>query len=234
MRHGRKGFTLVELLVTVVILIVLAAVTLGVAGRMKEAGHEARCVGNLRQWGAGLLQYIGDSGGKLPRRGQGIQPLAQIEENDWWFNCLPPYFGMPPYKEQYAAGIQPKPGDNSVFNCPSAKRDKDDKSRHFMSYAMNMYLSPTIRPEAHRLSDLDRVSQLVFMADAPGPYSSTVPSRNAYGVSARHSGKANVAFVDGHVQTFRGEYLGCGSGEKTCPDIRWQTFSEGVNQNPVP
>lgn len=234
MRRAREGFTLVELLVTVVIIIVLASVTVAVAMRMKEAGRETRCIGNLRQWGAALQQYIGDSGGKIPRRGQGIQPLGQIEENDWWFNCLPPYFGMPPYKEQYAVGNQPKLGEDSFFVCPSAKREKDAPGKHFMSYAMNMYLSPTIRPEAHRLSDLYRVSQLAFMADAPGPYSSTVPSRNAYSVSARHFGKANVVFVDGHVQTFRGDYLGCGSGEKTCPDIRWQTFSEGVNQTPVP
>jgi len=234
MRRALKGFTLVELLVTVVIILVLVATTLAVSQKMAETGREASCVSNLRQWGAALLQYIPDNGGKIPRRGQGVQPLGQIEANDWWFNALPPYFGMPPYKEQYAAGTQPKPGDTHVMICPTARRAKDENSRHFLSYAMNMYLSPTIRPESHRLDDLDRVSQLAFMADAPGPYSSTVPSRNAYSVEARHSGRANVVFVDGHVQAFRGDYLGCGSGEKACADIRWQTLSAGVNQTPVP
>ena len=44
----------------------------------------------------------------------------------------------------------------------------------------------------------------------------------------------DVVFVDGRVQSFAGDYLGCGVGERTEPDIRWQTLSDGINQVPVP
>ena len=99
---------------------------------------------------------------------------------------------------------------------------------------MNMYLSPWIRPQQHKLSEIPNPEQLAFMADASGQYSSTVPSQLGYSVLARHSGSANVVFVDGHVQSFTAEYLGCGVGEPSRPDIRWQTLTDGVNQAPVP
>jgi len=97
-----------------------------------------------------------------------------------------------------------------------------------------MYLSPWIRPAQHNLTEIPNPEQLAFMADALGPYSSTVPSQLGYSVVARHAGMANVAFVDGRVQAFTGAYIGCGVGEPTRPDIRWQTLTAGINQAPVP
>ena len=99
---------------------------------------------------------------------------------------------------------------------------------------MNMYLSPWIRPDQHRLLEIPKPEQLVFMADAPGQYASTVPSQLGYSVLARHARRANVVFVDGRVESFTAEYLGCGVGEPTRPDIRWQTLTAGLNQMPVP
>jgi prepilin-type processing-associated H-X9-DG protein len=98
---------------------------------------------------------------------------------------------------------------------------------------MNMYLSPWIRPQPHVLGEIPRASQLVFMADAPGPYSATVPSRNPYGVVARHAGKANLVFLDNHIASFEGSYLGCGVGDPHRPDVRWLTETSGINQPPI-
>ena len=56
-------------------------------------------------------------------------------------------------------------------------------------------------------------------------WSSTVPSSQGYSVQARHGGQANVCFVDGHVASFDGTYLGCGTGEPSPQrgDVHWQT-----------
>jgi prepilin-type processing-associated H-X9-DG protein len=97
-----------------------------------------------------------------------------------------------------------------------------------------MYLSPWIRPQPHKLSEIPKPEQLAFMADAPGQYASTVPSQLGYSVIARHGGWANVVFVDGRAQAFSSGYLGCGVGEPQRPDIRWQTLTDGINQSPVP
>ena len=121
-----------------------------------------------------------------------------------------------------------------MFVCPSATGEP--QYPNFLCYGMNMYLSPWIRPEPHMLQELPNSSQLVFMADAPGGWASTVPSSLGYSVVARHNGRANVVFVDGHVQSFLGSYIGCGVGEPNpeLSDIRWQTLTGGVNQAVVP
>ena len=228
----RSGFTLVELLVVIAIIALLAAFALTALVRARENGRSARCVSNLRQWGLALQLYMGDYDDYIPRRGQGVQPLTIINRPEDWFNCLPRYLGSQSYSNLVSQGRMPQAGDaSSIFIDPSAK---NPGSTYFLPYAMNMYLSPWIRPEQHRLLEIPNPGQLAFMADASGKYASTVPSQLGYSVLARHAGRANVVFVDGRVDSFSGDYLGCGVGEPTQPDIRWQTLTAGINQAPVP
>ena len=89
-----QGFTLVELLVVIAIMAVLAALLLPVLANSKEKARSAQCVNNLRQWGLAFQMYADDHDDFLPRRGQGVQMLAQINRPEDWFNALPPYFGL--------------------------------------------------------------------------------------------------------------------------------------------
>ena len=84
-----------------------------------------------------------------------------------------------------------------------------------------MTISPTDRPRPDVLADMVNPSRLVFLADAPGPYSSTLPSDAAYSVQARHAGHANVVFMDGHATSFDAAYIGAGTGDPKRPDILW-------------
>jgi prepilin-type processing-associated H-X9-DG protein len=226
----RLGFALVELLLVIFILALLMGILLPVLARTRAAAKSVRCQSNLRQWGIALHCYMMEHDSSIPRRGQGIQPTHKIERPEDWFNCLAPYAGEKPYKELVAEGRRPQPGDDSIFVCPRALRDAEP---YFFSYAMNMYLSPWIRPEVHKLSEIPHPERLVFMADAPGPYSSAVPSKKDYSVTARHEGRANLVFLDGRVESYSGEYLGCGAGDPGHEDVQWQTGSNGVNQPPV-
>jgi len=228
----RAAFTLIEVLVVTAIIGLLAALAVSALGQARARGQSARCANNLRQWGLALQLYMGDYNEYIPRRGQGVMPLMQINRPEDWFNCLPRYLGSQSYSNLVQQGKIPQTGDaSSVFIDPSAK---NPGGKYFLPYSMNMYLSPWIRPEQHKLSEIPKPEQLAFMADAPGQYASTVPSQLGYSVIARHADSANVVFVDGRVQSFTGEYLGCGVGEPTRPDIRWQTLTAGVNQGPVP
>ena len=231
-KMGRRGpgFTLVELLVVISILAVLMGILLPVLSRTRAAARSAICMNKLRQWGLALHCYMDENEGSIPRRGQGIQPTHKIDRAQDWFNCLAPYAGEKPYKELVSDGLRPEPGDDSIFVCPKALRDTKP---YFFSYAMNMYLSPWLRPEAHRLSEIPRPDRLVFMADAPGSYSSTVPTKEDYSVSARHEGRANLVFLDGRVESYSGAYLGCGSGDPGHEDVQWQTGASGINQPPL-
>ncbi len=228
----RRGFTLIELLVVIAIVVILAGLIGAGLQRGRQASDSAHCISNLRQWAAALSLYIADNDGFTPRRGQGVQPLFQINRPTDWFNALPQYLGLAQYQTDVANNQMPQARQNSVWICPSAT---NPGGAYFLPYGMNMYLSPWIRPLPHRLVEIPNPELLAFMADAPGQYSSTVPSALGYSVMPRHNGRANVSFLDGHVASFEGSYLGCGVGEQpNLPDIRWQTLSTGVNQAPVP
>src|SRR5450432_146622 len=88
----RHAFTLVELLVVIAVIAVLAALIFPAVGLSKEKAHSIQCISNLHQWGLAYRMYADDNADFLPRRGQGVQVLFQIDRSEDWFNALPPYF----------------------------------------------------------------------------------------------------------------------------------------------
>jgi len=221
----KHGFTLLELLIVIGVIGILAALAIAGAAHAQQQAQAATCVSNLRQWAMALQLYVADHSGYLPRRGQGVQPVTQINRPDDWFNALPPYLAMPTYYQQTPAGNTAKPGDKSVFVCPSAT--VTNSYQNFLCYGMNIYLSRWDSAEATKLVQVPNPEVLAFMADSPGGYASTVPSAAQYSVVARHAGYANVSFLDGHVKAFAGGYIGCGTGEIDQPDVRWPTLIPG-------
>ena len=216
----RMAFTLVELLVVIAIIAVLASLLLPAAARGKEKARSAQCRGNLRQWGLAYRMYADDNNDYLPRRGQGVQTLAQISRPDDWFNALPPYFGLAAFQTMVTNNCKPTAHSESVFICPAAN---DPGGTYFLPYGMNMNLSPWNLPLAAKLGEVVQPACVVGMGDAPGPYASTYPSVQPYSIVARHSAQVNLLFLAGHAQSFPGSAAGCGVGDPGSNDVRWLT-----------
>lgn len=123
-----RAFTLLELLVAIAIVAIVAALVMGVAASARAEAEAARCLSNLRQWGGALNLYANDNDGLLPRRGQGVQPVTQVDRPTDWFNALPPYLQMPAYSALAKQGQRLRASDTSVLVCPVAK---DGGARHF-------------------------------------------------------------------------------------------------------
>ena len=214
------AFTLIELLVGIAIIAILAALMLPALANAKSKARQTECGGNLRQWGLAYRMYADDNRDFLPRRGQGVQVLAQINRSEDWFNALPAYFTLNSFETMVTNNMEPRAHSKSVFVCPVAE---DPGATYFLSYGMNMNLCPWNLPVQTKFAEVHQPELVVAMADAPGPYASTFPSKQPYSAVARHSSKINLLFLNGGVQSFAGSYVGCGTGDPQRADVRWLT-----------
>jgi prepilin-type N-terminal cleavage/methylation domain-containing protein/prepilin-type processing-associated H-X9-DG protein len=107
--RNRDGFTLVELLVTLAIIALLAAILLPALSRAHEAAQRARCSNNLRQWALIYKMYANEWDGMLPP----IQGLGRAGE-DQACNCCEFDFG-PRMSAIYPEYLT----DTDILLCPS-------------------------------------------------------------------------------------------------------------------
>lgn len=221
------AFSLIELLVVIAVIGILAAALLPVLASAKEKGRATQCLGNLRQWGMAYEMYADDNQDFLPRRGQGVQALFEIDRPTDWFNALPVYFALASFQDMISNNAAPAAGDRSVFICPTAA---NPGGAYFLPYGMNMNLCPWNLATPTKFSDVVQPSYVVAMADSPGPYSATFPSTRPYDVAARHSSRANLLFLAGRAQSCAGSYIGCGVGDPQHDDVHWLTGTASDSQ----
>jgi prepilin-type N-terminal cleavage/methylation domain-containing protein/prepilin-type processing-associated H-X9-DG protein len=64
--QSKRGFTLVELLVVIGIIVILISILLPALGKAREQANRAQCLSNQKQIVAAILIYAGDNKGMLP------------------------------------------------------------------------------------------------------------------------------------------------------------------------
>jgi prepilin-type processing-associated H-X9-DG protein/prepilin-type N-terminal cleavage/methylation domain-containing protein len=226
-RLERIGFSLVEMVVSIAVIGMLAALLWPSVMQARAVARRTACQSNLRQWALGAQYYADVHDGRLPYRGQGIQPTTRLDQADEWFNAIPPFIESPPYVEFVRADVRPKAGDPSIWVCPDAEpldplppRPFDPQT--FFAYGMNMALSTPFMGRPDHIEKVGPKQTMVFMADGLGSHCSVIPHRDKFSPVARHVGATvNIAFLDGHVEAFVGEDVGCGIGDPQRPDVRW-------------
>ena len=105
-----------------------------------------------------------------------------------------------------------------IWSCPEfAERDEPA----YFEYGMNMWLSTYESPTPDHLAKVGPLTTMVFMADGPGEHCSVLPSDKSFSPVARHAGRVILAFLDGHVESFVGDEVGCGIGLVERPGVQW-------------
>ncbi len=93
--RGTGGFSLLELLVVVGLLVLLAAVLLPTLGAVQQAARQAACLSNLRQLGLATQGYATDFRSYLPQPDEDDDiPTATARAAACWFNALDTYLNQ--------------------------------------------------------------------------------------------------------------------------------------------
>jgi prepilin-type N-terminal cleavage/methylation domain-containing protein/prepilin-type processing-associated H-X9-DG protein len=117
----RAGFTLVELLLTVLIVAILSALLVPVLAPA-EAKQRAPCIWNMRQISAALQMYVRDSGGMLPpveHREEVLDYFNAVGGYDWDYDCGTAYVANPYLR--WPVILSPYLRSRDVWTCPQAR-----------------------------------------------------------------------------------------------------------------
>lgn len=185
MKPIRSGFSLIELLVSIGIVCVLAAVSAAGLPRVLESSRATKCLANLRQIGAAALLCAGDNDGRLP---------MSAHQSDSWVGSL----------TNYLEGTK-------LFLCPSYPNKVRLYSYAINDFLTpNPYGAEEL--DYSRLSVLPTASTTLLMAECNEKYAASDHFHFAdgdvgYSAAAfaaqvavqRHGASANYLFADGHV-----------------------------------
>jgi hypothetical protein len=132
----------VEILVVIAVVMFLVAMLIPGLDRARVYTRRAVCQNNQRQWGVALHLYRDAHDDYLPT--EGTHGPGNITKPGTWFNELPPYLGLPPYKDFEGANEAiDDPPNLSVWICPAKDLTDAYKSRsgkNQFHYGMNQVL----------------------------------------------------------------------------------------------
>jgi len=178
-----SGFTMIEILVVISVVMIMTGIFIYSIKGAKDAGWRIKCAANLRQIGVALHMYCDDNRDMIPIR---LAAVGAAASNFWWVEIAP-------YLDD----------EDEVYRCPVPRGTNN------MGFNCNMLLGPDgmVQTTPVRLSNVEGQQETVFIFDCTDAQSGTWSnwggiyqvSKGQQYVADRHSGGANVLWVDGHV-----------------------------------
>jgi len=207
------GFTLTELMIVVAILVALAALAIPAIQHLRVVSREIQCAQRLRAVGTAFLLYAGEQTDRKPAGMLYSFLGGSVPGEDTWTNQL--------FLRGYLM-------DKNSFRCPAVTPNTPITAAnwYYESYGFNMVTQPnvSIGQNFYRdnysggvfylpVSKVQEPGRLIVLADSR----SATLSNNGHeiqryrilkdgnnksdAISLRHRNKANLFFLDGHVES---------------------------------
>lgn len=182
--YGKRGFTLLEILVVITVLAVMVMLMFSGWERWTERAYEQGCTGNLRDFGQAFHLYAGDYAGKLPPyRVFTPQPDGTTARGAFWREQLKPYL------------------HDTSHLCPA------EQVLSGTHYGMNASTSDYKRPP-DQVNNIKNPSYYFLVADAAGTTRITGGINMASELSLRHSReRTHLLFLDMRVALYALEQI---------------------------
>ena len=224
--HGKRGqnFTLIELLIVIAIIAILASMLLPALNQAREKAKSTTCVNNLKQCSSANLTYANDfsdlillrsnnaredSWGGILLENKYLPGSYTSLGNNFLFNSV---LVCPTVRKNPTAD-QESQLRFRTYGMPHYQNDFDYTSRTKQVALGKFAITLSGSPSAlyFSLVKMRQPSGTVMLADSGYLNTSSqfgycvwyIPVHNItsdYGLSLRHSNRANVAYMDGHVE----------------------------------
>jgi prepilin-type N-terminal cleavage/methylation domain-containing protein len=209
----RKGFTLVELLVVVAIIVILAAILYPVFAATRRAANNATCLSNLKQIGLGVQMYAQDYDESFP---------AACTQADRVIGKAQPNWPTPtPYLWEV---VKPYIKNDAIWRCPgdigwySQTRTgvmivdfrPNTYTKTGSSYTYNTDLvwdDQTNQWAPMTISQIQKPTETFMVAEPTGYWHNAIqapppPERTAATDTRDSTYRQNMVCVDGHAKAF--------------------------------
>jgi prepilin-type N-terminal cleavage/methylation domain-containing protein/prepilin-type processing-associated H-X9-DG protein len=214
---GRRGFSLVELLVVIATLSLLLAILLPALSQARHQARRAACAANLRQVGVAIHLYADDFAGSIPFGPSGrpvtgsnfytvtgnVTSLLSLEDGApvGLGLLLSSYLSHQPTVLFCPGADQPSEAQEQLARVGSAQAQSDYYYRH----ASVALLTGTPERYHVRLSDLGRNNEghriSALVADVQFLAHSSLAAFQVKTRTSHQRAASNVLFADGHVRT---------------------------------